>query len=170
VFPAAVVTTAEAVACELPATRGVPVSRWSLAELRDELVACGVVTQISTTTLWRWLAEDPIKPWQHRSWIFPRDPAFAAKAGVVLDLYQRCFEGRPSARTSTSSAPTRRPRSKPVTAATRPCRPALPGRCESSTSTTVVGRLPTWPHGTSTGHGCSAVASRRLASGRSAGW
>ncbi len=86
--------TAKAVARELPATRGVPVSRWSLAELRDELVACGVVTQISTMTLWRWLAEDPIKPWQHRSWIFPRDPAFAAKAGVVLDLYQRRFDGR----------------------------------------------------------------------------
>ena len=31
--------------------------------------------------MWRWLAEDAIRPWQHRSWIFPRDPDFAAKAG-----------------------------------------------------------------------------------------
>jgi hypothetical protein len=48
---------------------------------------------VSTTTLWRWLADDPIKPWQHHSWIFPRDPDFAAKATVVLDLYQRSFAG-----------------------------------------------------------------------------
>ena len=37
----------------------------------------------------RWLAEDAIKPWRYRSWTFPRDPAFADKAGRVLDLYQR---------------------------------------------------------------------------------
>jgi transposase len=91
-FPPVVVAYAKAVACELPATRGVPLSRWSLAELRDELLASGLVSEISTTTLWRWLADDPIKPWQHRSWIFPRDPDFAAKAGVVLDLYQRVFQ------------------------------------------------------------------------------
>ncbi|HZA83225.1 MAG TPA: IS630 family transposase, partial [Actinomycetes bacterium] len=49
------------------------------------MLASGLVSEVSTTTLWRWLAEDPIKPWQHHSWIFPRDPEFAAKAGVVLD-------------------------------------------------------------------------------------
>ena len=95
VFPAAVVACAKAVACELPATRGVPLGRWSLVELREELLATGLVEEVSTTTLWRWLAEDPIKPWQHHAWIFPRDPGFAAKAGVVLDLYQRVFTGRP---------------------------------------------------------------------------
>jgi transposase len=94
-FPAAVVAYAKAVACELPRTRGVPLSRWSLGELRAELLASRLVSQISTTTLWRWLAADPIKPWQHHSWIFPRDPDFAAKAGVVLDLYQRSFAGGP---------------------------------------------------------------------------
>ena len=91
-FPAAVVAAAKAIACELPATRGVPLGRWSLAELRTELLATGLVGDVSTTTLWRWLNEDPIKPWQHRSWIFPRDPDFAAKAGVVLDLYDRVFQ------------------------------------------------------------------------------
>ena len=29
------------------------------------------------------------------SWIFPRDPGFAAKAGRVLDLYERIWDGRP---------------------------------------------------------------------------
>ena len=28
------------------------------------------------------------------SWIFPRDPEFAAKAGRVLDLYQRVWDGQ----------------------------------------------------------------------------
>lgn len=50
---------------------------------------------ISGATIWRWLAEDAIRPWRYRSWIFPRDPCFAEKAGVVLDLYQRSFEGKP---------------------------------------------------------------------------
>jgi transposase len=93
-FPAAVVAEAKAIACELPATRGTPTSRWSLADLREELLVTGVVEEISTTTLWRWLAEDAIRPWQHRSWVFPRAPDFAAKAGVALDLYQRRFRGR----------------------------------------------------------------------------
>jgi hypothetical protein len=48
---------------------------------------------VSVTTLWRWLEADAIRPWRHRSWIFPRDPDFAAKAARVLDLYQRTFHG-----------------------------------------------------------------------------
>jgi hypothetical protein len=35
----------------------------------------------------RWLNADALQPWRHRSWIFPRDPYFAEKAGRVLDLY-----------------------------------------------------------------------------------
>lgn len=38
--------------------------------------------------------EDAIKPWQTRSWIFPRDPDFACKAARVLDLYGRVFAGK----------------------------------------------------------------------------
>ena len=94
VFPAAVVAEAKAVACELPTTRGVPTSRWSLADLREELIATRLLDDVAISTLWRWLDTDPIKPWQHRSWIFPRDPDFAAKAGRVLDLYERRFQGR----------------------------------------------------------------------------
>ncbi|MCY7400589.1 MAG: hypothetical protein LH477_06480, partial [Nocardioides sp.] len=48
---------------------------------------------ISAATVRRWLDTDAIKPWQHRSWIFPRDPDFAAKAGRVLDLYARTWQG-----------------------------------------------------------------------------
>jgi len=56
-------------------------------------MAQGLVAEISGTTLWRWLGEDALRPWRHRTWIFPRDPDFAAKAGRILDLYQRRWQG-----------------------------------------------------------------------------
>ena len=84
----------KALACELPATSGVPLSRWSCAELAAEVVARGVVAEISRSTIWRILDSDAIRPWCHRSWIAPRDPDFAAKAARVLDLYARGFEGK----------------------------------------------------------------------------
>ena len=80
-------------ACELPADSGVPLSRWSSPELAREAVARGICEQISGVTVWRWLSEDAIKPWQYRSWIFPRDPEFTAKAGRILDLYAGRWEG-----------------------------------------------------------------------------
>ena len=82
-------------ACELPATTGVPLSRWSRAELAFELVTRKVVESISPSTVGRILRGDAIRPWRYRSWIYPRDPDFAAKAAVVLDLYARVFEGKP---------------------------------------------------------------------------
>ena len=94
-YPGVVVAQAKAIACELPATRGVPLSRWSLGEVRTELLASGITAEVSVSTVGRWLAADAIRPWRYRSWIFPRDPAFAAKAAVVLDLYQRSFDGQP---------------------------------------------------------------------------
>jgi hypothetical protein len=72
---------------------GVPLSRWSSAELARELVSREVVPGISAATVWRTLRKDAIQPWYYRSWIAPRDPDFAAKAARVLDLYARCFEG-----------------------------------------------------------------------------
>jgi len=61
------------------------------------VLARGLVASIGDTTLWRWLTEDAIRPWTHRTWIFPRDPAFGEKAGRVLDLYAGVWEGRPLA-------------------------------------------------------------------------
>ena len=54
----------------------------------------GVAEAISASTVRRWLAREAIKPWQYRSWLFPRDPDFAAKAGRVLDLYERRWDGK----------------------------------------------------------------------------
>lgn len=85
----------KALACELPSLRQRPLSRLSTAEIAREAVQQGIVAQISGTTVWRWLEADAIRPWFHRSWIFPRDPHFAEKAGVVLDLYHRIWQGQP---------------------------------------------------------------------------
>ena len=87
------VAEVKALACTPPPETGVPLARWSVAELAVEAVAQGMVEAISPATIGRWLAADAIKPWQHRSWIFPRDPDFAAKAGLVLDLYDRRWDG-----------------------------------------------------------------------------
>ena len=75
-LPDAVRAQVIARACELPATSGVPLSRWSSPELARELVArCQV--RVSESTVRRWLAADALKPWQYRSWISIRDPDFA---------------------------------------------------------------------------------------------
>jgi transposase len=95
VFGPAVAVETKQLACELPATTGVPLSRWSCAELARVLIAREVVAAISGATVWRILASDAIRPWFHRSWIAPRDPQFAAKAAVVLDLYAGTYEGQP---------------------------------------------------------------------------
>ena len=85
----------KALACELPGRWGVPLAHWSRAELQRAVLAQGLVAEISGTTIWRWLTADAIQPWRVRSWLFPRDPAFAVKAGRVLDLYERRWEGVP---------------------------------------------------------------------------
>jgi hypothetical protein len=70
-------------------------SRLSLEQIRQHVIAQGLVAEISGATLWRWLSTDALRPWQHRSWIFLRDPNFASRAGPVLDLYERVWEGSP---------------------------------------------------------------------------
>jgi transposase len=96
-FAAHVAVEVKALACELPITTGTPLARWSCPELAREAAARGITPAISASTIRRWLAEDALKPWQHRSWIFPRDPYFALKAARVLDLYQRTWDGQPLA-------------------------------------------------------------------------
>jgi DDE superfamily endonuclease len=92
--PPELVVRVKAIACELPARLGLPLSRWSLAELGSHVRSSGLMAAVSDTTIWRWLSEDAIRPWQHRCWIFPRDPDFEEKAGRILDLYHRLWKGR----------------------------------------------------------------------------
>jgi hypothetical protein len=92
-FPPSVVVEVKRLACEMPSRLEVPLARFSIPELKREVIARGIVAQISGVTLWRWLSADALQPWRHRSWIFPRDPLFAERAGRVLDLYARSWEG-----------------------------------------------------------------------------
>jgi hypothetical protein len=85
----------KALACELPHRRGLPLSRFSLADIRQEVLQQGLVAEISGATIWRWLSKDAIHPWRYRTWIFPRDPLFVEKAGPILDLYQGLWQGQP---------------------------------------------------------------------------
>jgi hypothetical protein len=83
----------KALACQLPAETGAPLSRWSCPDLAGEVVARGIAPAISASTIRRILATDALKPWQYQSWIFIRDPDFAVKASRVLDLYARIWDG-----------------------------------------------------------------------------
>jgi len=127
-----VVIAVKALACELPCDSGLPLSRYSIPELKREVLRRGLVASIGETTLWRWLDEDAIRPWRHRSWIFPRDPEFGSKAGRILDLYEGVWEGRQlTARDFVISADEKtsiqaRRRIHP----TRPPRPGQPMRVE----------------------------------------
>jgi len=149
---------------------GVPLARWSLADLHREVLTRGLVATINGTTLWRWLEADAIRPWRHRSWVFPRDPQFAERAGPVLDLDARVWDGRPlgshdyviSADEKTSIQARRR---------CHPPRPSRRGaRCELSTNTSgkAPGRI--WPRGTSTTRDSLAAARPGTASPPSTDW
>ncbi|MFI0220652.1 IS630 family transposase [Streptomyces lydicus] len=94
-FTALQVAEVKALACQLPAETGAPLSRWSCPELAREVVAQSIAGSISHSTVRRWLKQDALKPWQYQSWISVRDPAFRPRAARVLDLYIRTFDGVP---------------------------------------------------------------------------
>jgi transposase len=82
-----------ALACQLPAGSGVPLARWTGPELLAEITT-QAAGPLSLTSLRRILADHPVKPWQYRSWIYPRAPDFEARAAVILDLYQGYYQGK----------------------------------------------------------------------------
>lgn len=92
VFPPEEIAEVKAVACEPPGG-DYPLSRRSAADIHRLVIERGI-SQASRSTILRWLRQDAIRPWRYRSWIFPTDPEFREKAGVVLDLYQGRFHGK----------------------------------------------------------------------------
>jgi len=111
-----------ALACQLPAATGVPLSRWTGPELLAELTQAAPQEKLSASSVLRILAEHPVKPWQYQSWISPRDPDFQVKAAVILDLYQGFYQGmrlQPGDRILSVDA-------KPSIQARGRCRPTVP--------------------------------------------
>lgn len=69
-----------------------PLSRWSCVELAVALVTLGIVNQIATSTVWRWLKAERLKPWRYHLWQHVRDPLFLERAKAVLQLYEQALE------------------------------------------------------------------------------
>lgn len=61
-FPPSVVVDVKRLACELPSRVDVPLARFTIPELHREVLARGIVAQISDVTLWRWLSADALQP------------------------------------------------------------------------------------------------------------
>jgi hypothetical protein len=116
-------------ACERPDTLGRSLSQWDGTELARQLIAEGIVEEISPATVRRMLAAHQRKPWRQHVWLSPRQPrdaAFYATVAELIDLYTRPVSPEEvvlSVDEKTSLQP--RPRPAP----TRPAQPPnLPNR------------------------------------------
>jgi DDE superfamily endonuclease len=130
-FPPAVAIHVVRLACERPETLGRSLSQWDCRELARQLIAEGVVADISAATVRRILRSHKLKPWRHHLWLYPqkpRDAAFYATVFELIELYTRPLredEVVLSLDEKTSLQP--RPRQHP----TLPAQPRnLPNRCE----------------------------------------
>ena len=94
IFPPLDHALVKAVACERVADTEQPLSRQSVGDVRAR-VQSALGKPRSRSTVWRMLSQEAIKPWHYRSWIFPRDPQVAEKAGPSLDLYAGLWQGQP---------------------------------------------------------------------------
>jgi transposase len=169
-FSPSVVVQVKALACELPARRGLPLSRFSRAEIRREVLVEGRVGEIRGATLWRRLSQDALRPWRFRRWIFPRDPAFFTKAERILDLYEGSGTASPSLRRIASWALTRRRASKSDAAALCPCPRNRTAPSTWSMNTSGVALTLIWRLGMCAGPECLGAVQRRPASLPSTDW
>jgi transposase len=131
VFPPEVAIHVVRLACERPDPLGRSLSQWDCTELARQLIADGIVEEISTATVRRILAAHQLKPWRQHVWLAPKQPRDAAFSATVLERLD--LDTRPlrpdelglSVDEKTSLQP--RPRRSP----TLPARPQnLPNRVE----------------------------------------
>ena len=125
VFPPEVAIHVVRLACERPDLLGRSLSQWDCTELARQLIAEGIVEEISAATVRRILAAHQLKPWRQHVWLYPkqaRDAAFYATVSELIDLYTRPL--RPDERVlSVDEKTSLQPR--PRASATRPARPGF---------------------------------------------
>ena len=79
-----------ALACSLPRSHGVPLARWSRADLARQVAATASLPDISASTIGRWLADEQIRPWRYHPWQHIQDvEVFLLRARPVLQLYEQ---------------------------------------------------------------------------------
>ena len=79
-------------ACELPDTQNRSLCQWDCTELARQVVAAGMVSSISASTVRRILSHHQLKPWRHHLWLspkVPRDTAFVKSIRAISRLYTR---------------------------------------------------------------------------------
>ncbi len=118
-------------ACERPDRLGRSLSQWDCRELARQLIAEGIVEEISVGTVRRILRSHQLKPWRCHLWLHPkqpRDATFYATVSELIELYTRPLRADEvvlSLDEKTSVQP--RPRRQP----TRPAQPDnVPNRYE----------------------------------------
>jgi transposase len=91
-FPPEVAIHVVRLACERPDMLSRRLSQWDCHELARQLIAEGIVEEISAATVRRILATHQLKPWRHHLWLHPkhsRDAAFYATVAELIDLSTR---------------------------------------------------------------------------------
>ena len=83
-----------AIVCETLWKHELPLSRFSIADLRRVVTQEDGLAGLSHSSLGRFLRQNALKPWRYRYWLFPRDPEFVSRACVILDLYAGFWEGQ----------------------------------------------------------------------------
>jgi hypothetical protein len=81
-------------ACERPDRLGRRLSQWDWAELARQLVADGIVAEISAATGRRVLAAPHLKPWRQHLWLYPKHPRDAGLYATVSVLIELCIYTR----------------------------------------------------------------------------
>jgi hypothetical protein len=79
-----------ALACEPPKLSGRPINRWTLRELRDEVIKRNIVTEISVSQIGRFLQQAAVQPHRKKIWLntTEKDPQkFQAEVENVCRTY-----------------------------------------------------------------------------------
>ena len=86
-----------ALACELPADSGLPVSHWTPSELAREAANRGIVERISPRQVDRFLADADLRPHKSQYWLTSQDKR-EAPAQYQADVERLCDTYRDATR------------------------------------------------------------------------